>query len=95
MNNTELIARAICQNGKCTKCDADCIDYRAAERVVAALKKKATNEPHWTVSGMFDDFLKCPCCGESWPWQTASEFNYCPKCGDPKIEKEKSNEKES
>lgn len=88
MNNIELIARAICQNGKCTKCDADCIDYRAAERVVAALEKKATNEPHWTVSGMFDDFLKCPCCGESWPWQTASEFNYCPKCGDPKIEKE-------
>ena len=67
MKNTELIARAICQHGKCEKCDADCIDYRAAERVVAVLEKKATNEPRWIVSGMFDDFLKCPCCEESWP----------------------------
>ena len=95
MKNTELIARAICQHGKCEKCDADCIDYRAAERVVAVLERKATNEPRWIVSGMFDDFLKCLGCGESWPWQTASEFNYCPKCGDPKIEKETGDEKDS
>lgn len=41
----ETIARAICQHGKCEKCDADCIDYRAAERVAAVLEKEAkTNE---------------------------------------------------
>lgn len=38
----ELIARAICQHGKCEKCDADCIDYRAAERVMAVLEREAT-----------------------------------------------------
>lgn len=36
--DVELIAKAICQHGKCEKCDADCIDYKAAERVVAVLK---------------------------------------------------------
>lgn len=35
----------------------------------------------WFVSGMFDDFLKCSNCGESWPWQTAIEFTFCPHCG--------------
>lgn len=35
----------------------------------------------WFVSGMFDDFLKCSNCDESWPWQTAVEFTFCPKCG--------------
>lgn len=43
-NNIELIARAICQHGKCEKCDADCIDYRAAERVVAALEREAKTD---------------------------------------------------
>lgn len=38
MINIELIARAICQHGKCKKCDADCVDYRAAQRVVAELE---------------------------------------------------------
>jgi hypothetical protein len=38
MTNTELIARAICQFGHCEKCDKDCIDYRAALRVVEALE---------------------------------------------------------
>ncbi len=36
----ELIARAICQHGKCKECDTDCIDYRAAERVAAILEKE-------------------------------------------------------
>lgn len=39
------------------------------------------NEARWLVSGLFDDFLKCSNCGESWPWSTAAEFNFCPKCG--------------
>lgn len=38
MINTELIARAICQYGKCKTCDPDCVDYRAAQRVVKALE---------------------------------------------------------
>ena len=80
--NIELIARAICQHGKCEKCDADCIDYRAAERVMAVLEREATtNEAHWIVAGAFDDFLKCSNCGESWPWATAADFLFCPHCG--------------
>ena len=38
MINTELIARAICQTGKCKECDKDCLDYKAALRVVEILK---------------------------------------------------------
>ncbi len=38
MTNTELIARAICQCGKCKVCDEGCVDYRAALRVVEALE---------------------------------------------------------
>ena len=38
MITTELIARAICQHGKCEECDSDCIDYKAALRVTAELK---------------------------------------------------------
>jgi hypothetical protein len=40
MNTTEIIARAICQHGKCKTCDADCIDYKAAQRVVKALESE-------------------------------------------------------
>lgn len=36
----ELIARAICQHGRCEECDSDCIDYRAAKRVAAVLEKE-------------------------------------------------------
>ena len=38
MITTELIARAICQYGKCEKCDEDCVDYRAACRVINAIE---------------------------------------------------------
>ena len=38
MITTELIARAICQHGKCKACDEDCIDYIAAMRVAAELE---------------------------------------------------------
>lgn len=40
----ELIARAICQHGKCEECDTDCIDYRAAERVAAVLEREAKTD---------------------------------------------------
>ena len=42
--NTELIARAICQHGKCKTCDEDCVDYRAAQRVIKAIEAEATKE---------------------------------------------------
>lgn len=48
---------------------------------IAEPKELKDTEAKWWVSGMFDDFLKCSNCGESWPWQTAEEFNFCPKCG--------------
>ena len=38
MINTELIAKVICQYGNCKVCDEDCVDYRAAMRVVAELE---------------------------------------------------------
>ena len=44
MITTELIARAICQYGKCKACDEDCVDYRAAQRVMKAIEKDATKE---------------------------------------------------
>lgn len=44
MINTELIARAICQHGKCKTCDEDCVDYRAAQRVMKAIEKDAIKE---------------------------------------------------
>ena len=44
MITTELIARAICQYGTCKTCDPDCVDYRAAQRVMKAIEKDATKE---------------------------------------------------
>jgi ssDNA-binding Zn-finger/Zn-ribbon topoisomerase 1 len=48
---------------------------------IAEPKELKDTEAKWQVSGMFDDFLKCSNCGESWPWQTAEEFRFCPHCG--------------
>jgi hypothetical protein len=39
MINTELIARAICQYGTCKTCSEDCVDYRAAQRVMKAIEE--------------------------------------------------------
>lgn len=44
MITTELIARAICQHGKCKTCDEDCIDYRAAIRVMKAIEEEKKDE---------------------------------------------------
>ena len=38
MITIEQIAKAICQFGQCSKCDEDCVDYRAAQRVKAELE---------------------------------------------------------
>lgn len=34
----------------------------------------------WIVTGTFDDFLKCSCCGYKKPWNE-DIFNFCPNCG--------------
>ena len=44
MINTELIARVICQYGTCKTCSEDCVDYRAAQRVMKAIEADATKE---------------------------------------------------
>lgn len=44
MITTELIARALCQYGTCKTCDRDCVDYRAAQRVMKAIEANATKE---------------------------------------------------
>ena len=44
MITTELIARAICQHGKCKECTEDCVDYRAAQRVMKAIEADAIKE---------------------------------------------------
>jgi hypothetical protein len=44
MITTELIARAICQHGKCKTCDEDCIDYKAAQRVMNAIEAEPSAE---------------------------------------------------
>jgi hypothetical protein len=44
-------------------------------------KELKDTEAEWLVGGIFDDFLKCSNCGESWPWATAAEFQFCPRCG--------------
>jgi NADH pyrophosphatase NudC (nudix superfamily) len=51
--------------------------------VIAVVEPKELKdtEATWQVSGTFDDFLKCSNCGESWPWETAAEFQFCPHCG--------------
>lgn len=51
--------------------------------VIAVVEPKELKdtEAKWLVGGIFDDFLKCSNCGESWPWATAAYFLFCPHCG--------------
>lgn len=44
MINTEFIARAICQHGKCKECTEDCVDYRAAQRIMKAIEGESPAE---------------------------------------------------
>lgn len=37
----------------------------------------------WLISGLFDDFAKCPRCGERWPIDSVIGWNWCPKCRQP------------
>jgi hypothetical protein len=51
-------------------------------------KELKDTEARWLVSGLFDDFLKCSNCGESWSWATAADFLFCPHCGKLMIKQE-------
>lgn len=53
------------------------------------------NEAKWQVAGTFDDFLKCSNCGESWPWATAIDFQFCPRCGKYMINHQRKDEKDA
>ena len=77
-------------------------DYRSAtliaiakELYINAIKKAPTADVvevrhgEWEICGAFDDFLKCSLCHNSYPWMTASYYNYCPECG-AKMDGEKS-----
>lgn len=44
MITTELIARAICKYGSCKECTEDCVDYRAAQRVMKAIEAEPPAE---------------------------------------------------
>ncbi len=48
---------------------------------VAEPKELKDTEAEWIVTGIFDDFLQCSNCEYSWPWATATEFRFCPRCG--------------
>lgn len=45
MITTELIARAICKYGSCKECTEDCVDYRAAQRVMKAIEEDKEEIP--------------------------------------------------
>lgn len=47
---------------------------------IKALKQPEQKKGKWIVTGMFDDFLKCSCCGYKKPWNEDT-FNFCPFCG--------------
>lgn len=44
MITAELIAKAICQYGSCKECTEDCVDYRAAQRVMKAIEAEPPAE---------------------------------------------------
>ena len=48
---------------------------------IAEPKELKDTEAEWIVSGVFDDFLKCSVCGNSHPWETAMQYQFCPHCG--------------
>lgn len=44
MITKEFIARAICQYGSCKECTEDCVDYRAAMRIMKAIEAEPPAE---------------------------------------------------
>lgn len=65
------------------------IDYddtaSAYNLAIEALKEPEQKKGRWIVTGTFDDFLKCSCCGYKKPWNEDT-FNFCPYCGVPMVE---------
>lgn len=60
---------------------------KAYSMAIEALKQPEQKNGKWIVTGTFDDFLKCSCCGYRKPWNQ-DIFNFCPNCG-AKMDKEK------
>lgn len=52
----------------------------AVRMALEVLKQPEQKKGRWIVTGMFDDFLKCSCCGYKKPWNQ-DIFNFCPHCG--------------
>lgn len=50
------------------------------EAIEILTQKPEQKKGKWIVTGTFDDFLKCSCCGYRKPWNQ-DIFNFCPKCG--------------
>ncbi len=44
MITVEKIAKAICKYGTCKSCDEDCVDYRAAQRVMKVIEEDKEND---------------------------------------------------
>lgn len=82
----EKMAKDICHARTCEikkndgACYKNCKAFIYAFRAVNAGYRKQS-EGEWIVCGMFDDFLKCSICGDKHPWQTETEYKYCPNCG--------------
>lgn len=49
---------------------------RSAQAVDDTMKRTRK----WLISGLFDDFAKCPRCGASWPMDSVIGWNWCPEC---------------
>lgn len=61
-------------------------DYaQGARDIIEDIIDAPTIEPEpkkgrWIVTGTFDDFVKCSCCGYKKLWDMF-EMSFCPKCG--------------
>ena len=53
-----------------------CINHLSTMPSIQSEQRKGK----WIVTGTFDDFLKCSCCGYKTPWNQ-DVFSFCPHCG--------------
>lgn len=60
------------------------VEFRTAIDEMPNIEPKQ-KKGRWIVTGTFDDFLKCSCCGYKKPWNEDT-FNFCPHCGVPMVE---------
>jgi len=57
-------------------------EYIECEEIIKELPsiQSEQRKGKWIVTGTFDDFLKCSCCGYKTPWNQ-DVFSFCPHCG--------------